>query len=152
MRHCRIFTGPVPIPTLRAYPPPAPVAPRPVVHRRKVDEPFPDFPTPLSSPLRRRARQSKLRDCMFLPDMSAAIAFLQARRAVGAPGSEPGRDAVSALESPLAIGLLMLVMPPVAVTLAWASPRFGRTAQIALTAYGALVTVVMAVMVAVAMG
>jgi lipopolysaccharide export LptBFGC system permease protein LptF len=75
------------------------------------------------------------------------------RRVSGKQSAEfPEPTAVSALESPLAIGLLMLVMPPVAVTLAWASPRFGRTAQIALTAYGALVTVVMAVMVAVAMG
>jgi hypothetical protein len=37
----------------------------------------------------------------------------------------------------------MTIAPPVAVTLLWATPHFSRTAQIALTVYGALVTVAM---------
>jgi hypothetical protein len=56
------------------------------------------------------------------------------------------------LETPLALGLLMTIAPPVAVTLVWSSPRFSRAAQVALTAYGALVTVLLAAIVLAALG
>ena len=48
------------------------------------------------------------------------------------------------LAAPAAIGLLMLVAPPLAVTLVWTSPRFDATARMALTIFGGLVTVMMA--------
>ena len=38
----------------------------------------------------------------------------------------------------------MTVAPPVAVTVVWATPAFSRAGQLALTVYGALVTLVFA--------
>jgi hypothetical protein len=38
--------------------------------------------------------------------------------------------------SPLAIGLLLTVMPPMAVALVWSSPHFAHAARVAVTVYG----------------
>jgi hypothetical protein len=82
-------------------------------------------------------------DCLFMPNMDIALQFIEARRA--APPSRPdvSQGRPTSFEIPIAIGLLMTIAPPVAVTLVWATPQFSRTAQIALTVYGALVTVAM---------
>jgi hypothetical protein len=49
---------------------------------------------------------------------------------------------LSPFEDPMVLGMLMLVVPPLAVTMVWSSSRFPRAAQIALTVYGALTTLV----------
>ena len=61
----------------------------------------------------------------------------------------PLRFAPQAVEpwfgTPMAVGLLMLFLPPLAVTLVWCTPRFDATARMALTLFGALVTALMGV-------
>jgi hypothetical protein len=115
--------------------------------REPVDEP--PAPLPVRSPSERRRR-----DCVFIPDMDIALQFIEARRRA----SEFERDTElvrqrtmlareGGMETPIAIGLLMTIAPPLAVTLVWSSPRFPRAAQIALTIYGALVTLVIAALV-----
>jgi hypothetical protein len=50
----------------------------------------------------------------------------------------------TALETPLVLGLLMTVLPPIAVMMVWSTTRLPRAAQIALTLYGALTTIAIA--------
>jgi hypothetical protein len=146
MRHCRIMPGPLRVPTLMDYPPPvAEVGPTPPLMTLPAvrSAALPD--APVRSPVRRRARE-----CVFIPDMDIALQFIEGRRrAAEAAGLEapPGRSGPSALsavlESPVVLGLLMMVVPPLAVTLLWSRPRLSRPAQIALTLYGALTTLVL---------
>jgi hypothetical protein len=98
---------------------------------------------------------------VFIPNMDIAMQFIEARRLAGemvhAKHGKDARPAVDGLpleawSSPLAIGLLMTLLPPLAVTLVWYSPRVPRAAQIALTAYGTLVTLVLAAVVIAAIG
>jgi hypothetical protein len=143
LKNCRIMYRPWAVPTLIAYPPPPP---QPVKERVVVARPStpPEAPRPL--PVRSRSERRR-RDCVFIPDMDVALQFIEARRhaaVVERPVYQPPRDG---LDGPLAIGLLMTVAPPLAVTLVWSSPRFTRAAQIALTVYGALVTVILAAIV-----
>ncbi len=101
-------------------------------------------------PFAARPRRARKNDCLFLPDMEIALQILQARHAASPPRVDvmapvrhvPGPEPL--LGAPAAIGLLMLVAPPLAVTLVWTSPRFDATARMALTLFGGLVTVVMA--------
>jgi hypothetical protein len=108
---------------------------------------FPSAPVAPPAPLPARSRSYRMRhDCLFIPNMDVALQFLDARRRANA---EPARTSAVpprpvSMESAVAIGLLMTIAPPIAVTMLWASPQFSRTAQIALTCYGALVTLVMA--------
>jgi hypothetical protein len=139
LRHCQLIQRGWSVPTLRGFPPPpympspAPFWPR---EARETHEP--------PAPYQRRSRSyRKLHDCHYIPDMSAALQFLSARRAVAAPAPVPRDDAPGSLRMAIAIGLLMTVAPPVAITVVWATPAFSRTAQLALTAYGALVTLVL---------
>jgi hypothetical protein len=81
--------------------------------------------------------------------MDVAKQFLEAGRMAKAMDRLPGGPVEGPLPelgplSPLAMGLLMLFLPPVAVTLVWSSRSFSRAAQIALTVYGSLVTLVLA--------
>jgi hypothetical protein len=145
-KDCRIMYRPWAVPTLIAYPPP-PAAPvkEPVV----VMRPSTPLEAPRPLPVRSRSERRR-RDCIFIPDMDVALQFIEARRHFGEV--ERGRvDPLplprNGLDGPLAIGLLMTVAPPLAVTLVWSSPRFTRAAQIALTVYGALVTVILAAVV-----
>lgn len=143
------------VPTLIAYPPPPPSRREepPVVVARPSTPPERRQPLPVRSRSERRRR-----DCVFLPDMDVAIQFLEARRYAAAVeaglADEPPRFALPAraagiegATAAIAIGLLMTIAPPIAVTLVWTSPRFARPAQIALTIYGALMTVVLAAIV-----
>jgi hypothetical protein len=57
-----------------------------------------------------------------------------------------------ALDSPLVVGLLMTILPPLAVTLVWSSTRMPRAAQIALTLYGALATLALTAIAMTALG
>ncbi len=109
-------------------------------------------------PFAARPRRPRKHDCLFLPDMDVALQILEARHA-----ASPARADVLApvrpvpvpepfLPSPVAIGLLMLVAPPLAVTLVWTSPRFDATARMALTVFGGLVTVVMATVMILSLG
>jgi hypothetical protein len=80
--------------------------------------------------------------------MDIAMQFIEARRRAADPDrparveSEPALP--TALDTPLILGLLMMVLPPLAVTMVWSTPGFSRSARIALTLYGALVTVAFA--------
>jgi hypothetical protein len=90
--------------------------------------------------------------------MDIALQILQARHAASPPRVDvmapvrrlPAPEPM--LAAPAAIGLLMLVAPPLAVTLVWTSPRFDATARMALTIFGGLVTVVMATVVVLSLG
>jgi hypothetical protein len=151
MKQCRIWARPWGIPTLVGRPPPPPSPPRPVP--RSVAR----VVTPVH-PFGARPRRARKNDCLFLPDMEIALQILQARHAASPPRVDvmapvrhlPGPEPL--LGAPAAIGLLMLVAPPLAVTLVWTSPRFDATARMALTIFGGLVTVVMATMLVLTLG
>lgn len=93
-----------------------------------------------------RSARRRRRDCVFIPDMDIALQFIEARRQ--AAGIDRIRDLarepllpalpMSAMVTPIVLGLLMTVVPPLAVTMVWSSTRLPRAAQIALTLYGAL--------------
>ncbi len=130
------------VPTLIAYPPPPPepARPRPLLLLPAVE--------PARTPARRpdgRSTTRRRRDCIFIPDMDIALQFIEARRRA-ADLDRPARDdreilaVPTAFEAPLVVGLLMTILPPLAVTMVWSSPRFSPSARIALTLYGALVT------------
>jgi hypothetical protein len=84
--------------------------------------------------------------------MDLAMQFVEARRQ--AAGMARIRDLArdegvpalprSVMETPLVLGLLMTVLPPLAVTMVWSTSRLPRAAQIALTLYGALTTIAFA--------
>jgi hypothetical protein len=153
LKHCRILYRPWRVPTLISYPPPPPA---------KRDEPIIGFARPATPPERvtpppvRSRSERRRRDCVFIPDMDIALQFIEARRqAAGLLGElelPPSSRRAARYEvpkheitdSPVAIGVLMTVAPPLAITLVWSSSRFARTAQWALTAYGAIVTLVLA--------
>lgn len=48
------------------------------------------------------------------------------------------------LEHPLVVGVLLLVAPPIGLALLWASRAYGREAKIALTAFSAMMTLLVA--------
>jgi hypothetical protein len=142
MKHCRVMVRPWQIPTLIAYPPPPPERAgvrAPVVRRVEALA----TPRSLPRPARRRGR-----DCIFIPDMDMALQFIEARRRAADIDDARDRAALPALptllDTPVVLGLLLTVLPPLAVTMIWSTPRFSRTAQMALTLYGALVTVLLA--------
>jgi hypothetical protein len=83
------------------------------------------------------------RDCVFLPGMDVAAQFLEGRRRIAEVERARRYQDDAMQRTAVVVGLLMLVAPPLAVTLVWSMPRFSRAAQIALTIYGALVTIVM---------
>jgi len=152
MKHCRIMYRPWRVPTLISYPPPAPepARPRPLLLMPAAE--------PARIPERQRDPRSatrRRRDCVFIPNMDIAMQFIEARRRA-ADLARPDRDDLTALpmafDTPLVLGLLMTVLPPLAVTLVWSTPRFSRAAQVALTIYGALVTVAFAAVVIAALG
>ncbi|MGH7295753.1 MAG: hypothetical protein ACRELB_12495, partial [Polyangiaceae bacterium] len=145
-KHCRIMQRPLGVPTMIAYPPPPPepAVPRPILALPRVR-------TPVERVEARPARGSsrRRRDCLFLPNMDVAMQVLEARRRAAEMERRAvdhylnrGRAAraLSPYEDPLVLGLLMLVVPPLAVTMVWSTSRFSRAAQIALTAFGALTT------------
>jgi hypothetical protein len=148
-KQCRIMHRPWRVPTIIAYPPPPPdpSSPRPILA-------LPRVATPVEIPERRvpRGAATRLRrDCLFMPDMDIAVQVFEARRRAiemerGAVEEHvrPARPPryLSPFEDPLVLGFLMMVAPPLAVTMVWSTRRLSRPAQIALTAYGALTTLV----------
>ena len=153
LKHCRIMVAPWRVPTLIAYPPPPPdsARSRPMLELPRVKTPVPASP---STPWEQRSARRRRRDCVFIPDMDVAVQFIEARRRAAegdrvhdeyVPRLPPALPRVApVLDTPLALGLLMTVLPPLAVTLVWSTARLPRTAQIALTLYGALMTVALA--------
>jgi hypothetical protein len=147
LKDCRIMIGRWAVPTLIAYPPPPPELGRP---RHILALPRVQTPVPVASrvPEERSARRRR-RDCVFIPDMDIALQFIEARRQ--AAGMSRIRDLArdeglpalptTAMDTPLVLGLLMTVLPPLAVTMVWSTSRLPRAAQIALTLYGALTTI-----------
>jgi hypothetical protein len=145
LKNCRIMYRPWAVPTLISYPPPPPAPPAERVVVARPSTPPPEYPQPL--PVRSRSERRR-RDCVFIPDMDVALEFIEARRYAAEVGRRrPAASRGIELDGPVAIGLLMTVAPPLAVTLVWSSPRFARPAQIALTIYGAVVTAVLAAIV-----
>jgi hypothetical protein len=153
LKDCRIMYRPLRVPTLIAYPPPAPepARPRPIMALPRVQPPS-EAPSWAYSP--RSSTRRRRRDCVFIPDMDVALQFIEARRlASEAAGVRARKDAENAesaglprltLDTPVVLGLLMTFVPPLAVTLVWSSSRFSRTAQLALTTYGALTMALLA--------
>jgi hypothetical protein len=147
MKHCRIMYGRWAVPTLIAYPPPPPESARarPILALPRVQTPVPPAPR---VPWEERSARRRRRDCIFIPDMDIALQFIEARRQ--AAGMDRIRDLArddalpslptTAMDTPLVLGLLMTILPPLAVTMVWSSSRLPRMAQIALTLYGALTT------------
>jgi hypothetical protein len=132
---CNFFgTRPVKIPTLRDYPPRCtrstlpPASPRPISHR-----PPPSRRQSAPPPARSRSSQRK-HDCLFVPNLKEIEEVIDARR--GKMRSVAAANATASLASPLAIGLLLMFLPPVAVVLVWQSSRFSHAARIAVTTYG----------------
>ena len=136
-------------------PPPEPALSRPIVALPRVAAPGEAIErrSPRSPSQRRR------RDCVFIPDMDVAVQFIEARRraaeierdAVDAHRDRERRPRSVAFDDPMVLGFLMLMAPPLAVTLVWSTPRLPRTAQIALTLFGALTTVAAAAIAIVAL-
>lgn len=146
------------VPTLIAYPPPPPepARARPILSLPRVQTPIPQARVPWEERSARRRR----RDCIFIPDMDVAMQFIEARRQ--AAGMNRIRDLardealpglpLTAMDTPLVLGLLMTVLPPLAVTMVWSTSRLPRAAQIALTLYGALTTIALTAIVIAALG
>jgi hypothetical protein len=126
------------LPTMVAYPPPPPLPQDALVAR-----PRPRTSSSPASPPPRRVRSRSwhlLHDCLCLPDYHIMKSFYDARRKVDEmERPAPGRGAWT--ESPVAIGLLLTILPPLGVTLLWASRRFSRAAKIGVTAYAAAVSI-----------
>jgi hypothetical protein len=153
MKHCRIMYGRFAVPTLIAYPPPPPEIgrPRPILALPRVQTPVPEA---REVPWEERSARRRRRDCIFIPDMDVALQFIEARRRAADMdvGRERARDhglaplpaLPTVTDTPLVLGLLMTVLPPLAVTMVWSTNRLPRAAQIALTLYGALVTIALA--------
>jgi hypothetical protein len=149
MKDCRIMVRRWGMPTLIAYPPPPPEAARarPILALRRVTTPV---PSARITPWEERSARRRRRDCVFIPDMDVALQFVEARRRALEVGRAAAlEDALptvptNGMDSPLVLGLLMLFAPPLAVTLVWSNRRLPRAAQIALTVYGALVTLAFA--------
>ena len=138
LNECQII-GPYPfgIPTLRGYPPPAPSRPPsfyPKPTQRRA-QPLANAPVPVRSPSYR-----KFHNCMFLPNVDDIVEFVDARRRLLELDSKVQRRHHTKHEprftSPLVIGLMLAVMPPLAVTLVWSSPHFVYAAKVAVTIYG----------------
>ena len=138
LNECQII-GPYPfgIPTLRGYPPPAPSR-QPSFHQRPTQRrapPLASAPVPVRSPSYRR-----FHNCMFLPNFDDVAEFVEARRRILELDSKVHPRHIAKREprftSPLVIGLMLAVLPPLAVTLVWSSPHFVHAAKVAVTIYG----------------
>ena len=77
---------------------------------------------------------------MFLPNVDDIVEFVDARRRLLDLDSKVQRRHLAKHEprftSPLVIGLMLAVLPPLAVTLVWSSPHFMYAAKVAVTIYG----------------
>lgn len=146
------------VPTLIAYPPPPAEAavPRPILALPRVK-------TPVEAIEWRAPRSPRWRrDCVFIPDMDVALQFMAARQRAADVEREAVRAQVgrrrpvgpvaAAFDDPVVLGLLMMVAPPLAVTMVWSTPRLTRAAQVALTLFGALTTILAAIVVIAAIG
>jgi hypothetical protein len=84
---------------------------------------------------------------MFLPNVDDIVEFVEARRRLLELDSKFPRRHKAKREprftSPLAIGLMLAVVPPLAVTLVWSSPHFVYPAKVAITLYGMFTFVAM---------
>jgi len=77
---------------------------------------------------------------MFLPNFDDVAEFVEARRRILELDSKVHPRHIAKREprftSPLVIGLMLAVLPPLAVTLVWSSPHFVHAAKVAVTIYG----------------
>jgi hypothetical protein len=138
MRKCRVMPQfPFGLRTEPGFPAPPPPPLEPIIARAPSPRPAPSEPPP-PIPRSKRSRSWRLlHDCLCLPDYHVMKAFYDARRRV----EEIETRERMWTESPVAIGLLLTFLPPLGVTLLWASHRLSRTAKIGVTAYAATITV-----------
>ena len=148
-----LSTRPVKIPTLRNYPPPPsrPLSSPRIAQRMPSQRPPQARRASVPPPVRSESYRRK-HDCLFVPNLEAVAEGIEARREQ--PRSESAardRDIQSWFLNPLAIGLMLTLLPPLAVALVCLSPRFSHTAKVAVTVYGmfALVALLVAVVAAV---
>lgn len=132
-----IYPAPFELPTLRGYPPPPPVARDVSTAEQKRRG---TSATYLPPPVRTRSHR-RLHDCRFVPNYETAVELVEARRFVCeydalARAAQPRSRREPSLTSPLAIGLLLAFVPPLAVTLVWSSKHFAHSAKVAITIYG----------------
>ena len=152
LNECQILAPyPFGIPTLRGYPPPP--------ARRQSEFPAPSQRrvTPISytpPPIRSRTYR-RFHDCLFIPNIEDVAELVDARRRIlGLESEYFGRNASKVapkFTSPLAIGLMLAVMPPLAVALVWSSRHFAHTAKVAITIYGMFTFVSLLVAITMAM-
>jgi hypothetical protein len=91
-------------------------------------------PPPVRSPSYRR-----LHDCLFVPNIEEVMELVEARRLINGREQNfaPTKSNVEpAFTSPLAIGIALAFMPPLAVSLVWSSRHFNHAAKVAITVYG----------------
>jgi hypothetical protein len=62
----------------------------------------------------------------------------------GRPLVDTALDSRARLASAVAIGMLLMVCPPLAVTLAWTSPHISTTGKLALTGFGVVLMILAA--------
>ena len=111
-RACRVF------PAYQSGPA-AFYAPRPLAPRRRATRTVEE-----ESPSSYRPRHL----CQLMPQVSTLSPAAEAVAVAHAPK-------VSAFEEPLAIAILLTVLPPVGVPLLWASPRFSTVGKAAVTGF-----------------
>jgi hypothetical protein len=148
MRVCRVFPQfAFGFPTLHAYPPPPPEPLREPPPRPRIPR-----PSPLPAPIPRRSRSPSwrlLHDCLCIPDYHIMKAFYDARRQAAEKELRPAVAAAPPWsENPVTVGLLLTLVPPLGVTLLWASRRFSRAGKIGVTAYAAAVSIAIVAVVA----
>jgi hypothetical protein len=102
---------------------------------------------PKATPGVRRVRNRRLYDCVFLPDIEVVQAFVAARQRID-DLDERRRRVFFDREGPLVVGVLLTLIPPIGVTFLWASRRFSNVAKVAVSCYGALVTAILALLLA----
>lgn len=122
---------------MRGSPPPAPAR-----HQSEFPTPSQRRVTPISytpPPIRSRTYR-RFHDCLFIPNIEDVAELVDARRRIlglesAYRGRSPSRREPK-YTSPLAIGLMLAFMPPLAVSLVWSSRHFVHSAKVAITIYG----------------
>lgn len=136
LNDCQIV-GPYPfgIPTLQGNPPPVGRAhEEPAIPlKRRV------APVSYAPPSVRSRSYRQLHDCLFIPNFQTVAELVDARRYIleyESLGRRRPWRRESRLTSPLAIGLMLAFLPPLAVSLVWSSKHFAQPAKVAITVYG----------------
>ena len=140
LNECQIIARyPFGIPTLRGFPPPPPRSARvPLASLAISNRRTPSIA--LALPPVRSPSYRRLHDCLFIPNIEQLIELAEARRVINGREQNLFAPAKSNVElgftSPLAIGMALTFLPPLAVSLVWSSRHFNHAAKVAITVYG----------------